>query len=126
MSAGAFINSKYAADYGDGTAIHPIRIQPELLDVDFDPLSNIEPDGDINNPISAVSSLGRRQKGLKPRQVVLKVPVNGSAPTGYLANSVTVVTVLRPNVFAAIQVGSEAQYLGFTWVVVSKYPEITR
>lgn len=123
MSAGQFLRSKYQASYGGGTAIHPIRIQPEALDVDFSSLSNVEPDEDINNPISAIASLGNRQIGLRPRFVTLKQNPLGSVPPGYKLEGETRLAILKPDVWESIFVGEDITYLGGSYTVISKTPE---
>lgn len=123
MSAGQFLRSKYQASYGDGNNIHPIRIQPELLDVDFPVLSNIEPDDPINNPISAIASLGNNAAGLRPRYVTVKRNPLGSGIPGYATESTIRITILRPEVWTSIVVGDSIVYLGGDYEVISKTDE---
>lgn len=126
MSAGAFINTRYAADYNSGDQIHPIRVQPETLALIVDSEDNDPPAGATTNPISAVSSLGRRQKGLKPRTITIRLPLTGQ-PTGYLPNSLITLPALNRVIYDAAQPGDAATYLGVsTCVVVSKSPELAR
>lgn len=123
MSAGQFLRSKYQASYGDGSNIHPIRIQPELLDVDFPSLSNVEPDDPINNPISAIASLGDNAVGLRPRYVTVKHNPLGSPIPGYATGSTIRLTILRPEVWDSIVVGDSIVYLGGDYEVISKTAE---
>lgn len=126
MSAGNFLRSRYKASYGDGTSVHPIRIQPELLDVDFSSLSNVEPDETINNPISAIASLGKNALGLRPRYVTIKRNPLGSAVPGYADESTIKLTILKPDVWDSITVGEDIVYLGGTYTVISKSQEVVQ
>lgn len=123
MSAGQFINARYAADYGDGLAIHPIRIQPETESLSVDSESNTRPSGAINNPISAVTSRGRRQRGLRPRTISIRLPLTGQ-PTGYQPGSTLVLPALNRAIWDAAQPGDAVTYLGVsTCTVVGKSAE---
>lgn len=125
MSAGNFLNARYAADYDSG-AIHPIRIQPETESLVIDVAPNARPAGAINNPISAVTSLGKRQKGLKPRTVSIRAPLTG-APDGYLPGGVITLPVLNRAAWDAAQPGAACAYLGVTtFTVVGRAAEQTR
>jgi hypothetical protein len=122
MSAGLFLRSRYQADYDGGTTtIHPIRVQPETLEFNSGLLDNDPPAGAVTNPISAVVSLGKRQKGLRPRTVTIEV--FGTAPSGYSATSRTTIPILTSTVFTSIAVGSTVTYLAANWQVISKSPE---
>ena len=114
MSAGAFIKAKYIADYGAGTAIHPIRVQPETTQLVISTNENTEPSGSITNPISAVVSRGKRARGLRPRLIALRAPAT-SPPTGYLPNGITIVPALNKLIFAAAETATsstQVTYLG--------------
>lgn len=124
MSAGIFINAKYRASYGGELPIHPIKIQPELLDVDFPLLSNLEPSDPINNPISAVSSLGRRALGLHPRYVTIKRDPLGTPVPGYSENSTIRLVVLLPAVWDSVNIDDDVTYLGGSYKVISKTAEL--
>jgi hypothetical protein len=125
MSAGAFVRSKYAADYGAGDQIHPIRVQPETISLVIDSEDNDPPSGDISNPISAVVSNSRRKLGLTPRIITLQLPATGQ-PTGYKPSGIVRVPALNRTIFDAAQKGDEATYLGVTCIVVSKSTEIAQ
>lgn len=125
MSAGNFSRSRYEASYA-ANAIHPIRVQPETLaaaTVGGTPVSNAPPTAGITNPISAVSSLGRRAKGLKPRMVTLQLPVATTPPTGYSVGSIVRLPILTEALFESLNTGDEMTYLSVTWDVVSTSPE---
>lgn len=122
MSAGAFTRSKYSADYGAGTAIHPIRVQPETLLAAIGSVINVAPEGDINNPISAITSKGKRARGLRPRTVTLQFPLV-SPPTGYKAGGFTVIPALTSEFYDVAITGAECIYLGAACQVVSRSAE---
>lgn len=122
MSAGAFTNSKYAASYGAGDNIHPIRVQPETIEATGNAEDNDPPAGDINNPISVLSSKSRRSPGIHPRYVRLKV--TGAPPAGYSETSVVRLICLNQAFYEAIAAkGTEVQYLGSAWQVIGFSPE---
>jgi len=125
MSAGAYIRSRYQASYGTGANVHPIRIQPETVGLQFGTFINIPPIASANNPISAVVSRGKRAKGLGARKVTFKfvgaTPVNGT----YKADSPITLPWLTPfpTEFVA---GLEGTYLGEAITLVSISPEEVR
>lgn len=124
MSAGAFVNSRYTASYL-ATNIHPIRVQPETISavtVGATPVANTAPTGAVNNPISAVTSLGRRSRGLNPRQVRLRL-ATGTPPGGYITGSVTLIPALTEAFFNACTTGTSVTYLTATWTVVGRLSE---
>jgi len=125
MSAGAFVLSKYAADYGAGDNIHPIRVQPETLTAVGNSETNDEPGGAINNPISAITSRGRRSKGLIPRQITIRFPDTGQ-PTGYKPLGITRIPALTLPFYEAQLPGGTITYLGVSCTVISKSPELVR
>jgi hypothetical protein len=116
MSAGAFIKTRYAADYGAGTAIHPIRVQPETTELVVNTQDNDPPAGAVTNPISAVVSRGKRARGLRPRLIALRTP-STSPPAGYLPGGIIVVPALNNAVYAAAEAADEdttVTYLGLS------------
>lgn len=122
MSAGAFTNSKYSASYGDGSNIHPIRVQPETIEATGNAEDNDPPAGDISNPISVLSSKSRRSPGIHPRYV--RIRLTGAAPTGYSENSVLRLVCLNQAFYEAIAAkGTAVTYLGTTWEVIGFSPE---
>lgn len=122
MSAGAFVRSRYEADYGAGTAVHPIRCQPETLLAEIGTEDNSAPAAALTNPISAVTSKGRRGSGLRPRTITLQFPLTGQ-PTGYKAGGYTVIPALNKAFYAAATAGITCTYLGVSCAVVSKSAE---
>ena len=102
MSAGTFVKTRYAAGYGAGTSIHPIRVQQETLDCVIGTVENTPPIGAINNPISAVVSRGRRTRGLVVRTVTLEAPATGQ-PTGYKPGGLTTIPALQEAFFTAAE-----------------------
>lgn len=126
MSAGVFKNVGYAADYGAGTAIHPIRVQPETEQLTLDGTANTgEDSADISNPISAQTSKSRKGLGLHPRTVSVKF--TAAAPTGYAENQIYRIPLLNKDIKAKATKGQTGSYLGVAVEVVSNYaPEIVR
>lgn len=126
MSAGVFQRFKYAASYGAGTAIHPIRCQPETVLASCDGTANGEPSGALNNPISATISKGKRQKGLIPRKITIQSS-GASPPSGYKTGSITTIPALTPAFYTkASAAGAVVTYLNTTWSVVSASPEVAK
>lgn len=126
MSAGSFVRSRYQATY-DGDNVHPIRVQPETIamsEAGAPTNTNAPPSLDVTNPISAVVSRGNRSLGLIPRKFNLEL--TGTPPTGYVVGSRVSVPVLTGTFFSEVPVNSEVTYLGTTWQVISKTPEIVR
>jgi len=125
MSAGVFERSRYQADYGAGTAIHPIRIQPETAALVINSVTNDPPAGATTNPISCQVSRGRRSLGLHPRFVT--VAFTATPPTGYAANQTYRIPLLTPTIAAEAVAGATGTYLGVAIEVVSNFaPEIVR
>lgn len=128
MSAGDFETlARYQASYSE-TAIHPIRVQPETLAAVLD--GEAEPDvlnegatGAITNPISALISLSRRQRGLRARFITARW--NGTPPEGYSPGTFNLV-ILRVDRFNAISIGDQITYLGSGATVQAKEPERVR
>lgn len=100
MSAGPFLKARYRASYGSADQIHPIRVQPETVTCDIGGTTNDLPGQAINNPISAVVSRGRSQRGLKCRTVTLRTPIS-SPPTGYLPGGFITIPCLTQAFFDA-------------------------
>jgi len=121
MSAGVFTKTKYAASYGGGTEIHPIRVQPETITCTVNSVANSAPAGAVTNPISALVTRGRRAKGLIVRTVTLRAPATGQ-PTGYKPLGLTTIPCLTEAFFNACAAATDAttvSYLGVTGFTVS-------
>jgi hypothetical protein len=125
MSAGRIVISKYAASYGAGTAIHPIRVNEQTIDAAIGAVGNNPPTGAVNNTISAVVSRGARARGLNARVVFLKTPETGQ-PTGYRTESPTTIPALTEAFFNAAVDGAECEYNGVTYTVIGKRSEAAR
>lgn len=129
MSAGKFVRSRYQASYSN-TQIHPIRVQPETVavtspDTGGDPgIPNDPPAGAVSNPISALSSLNRNARGLRPRYITLQW--TGTPPTGYDVDGTVKVVALTQAFFDDCLPGQTVTYLGATAEIVSKEPERVR
>lgn len=102
MSNGQFTRTRYSADYGDGSAIHPIRVQPETIDLVVGTNGNDPPVAAVTNPISAVVSRGKRARGLRPRLIALRTPT-ASPPTGMLPGGITLVPALNKTIYTAAE-----------------------
>lgn len=122
MSAGAFTITKYAASYGDGTSIHPIRVQPETLTATIGGTANAAPTGDVNNPIQCRVSGGKRQIGLQARYITLQFPATGQ-PTTYQGGSTTRIPALTETFYNLATKGAVITYLTVACQVVSRSRE---
>ena len=122
MSAGVFEISRYQASYGAGTAIHPIRIQPETLSAEVDGVANDAPTGATNNPISAHTSKSNNEYGLRPRFITLRAP-DENPPTGYQPRGITRIPALTTAFYNAATKGKDCSYLNVTFKVVSQKAE---
>lgn len=123
MSAGAFTRTKYETDLVIGaltSVICAIRVQPETITCSVNSVGNDPPSGDINLPITAVVSRGRRAKGIIPRTVTLEAGATGQ-PAGYKAGGLTTIPCLTDAFFqecAAATDETTVSYLGSTtWKV---------
>lgn len=125
MSAGKFITSKYQAVYGAGTAIHPIKVQPETVSLEINSVANDPPAGTVTSPISARVSGGRRLLGLNANLVRLQW-ASADVPTGYDPVGTITVPLLAPAVRAVAIAGSTATYLGKDCTVVGTSAETVR
>lgn len=126
MSAGKFQLTKYEASYKTGE-IHPIRLQEEttLMIQDSAGVSdatNLPPAGNVNNSISALSSLNRNARGLRPRYIVVKWD---DKPTGYSGETVRIPILTIAN-WNNLTVGETVTYLGKTAKIITKEPERVR
>jgi len=122
MSAGIFSRSRYEANYGTGNNVHPIRVQPETEGASDGTLINDPPGGDIDIPISAIVSNGRRARGLTPRFVYMRL--TGTPPTGYAPGSTAKLVCLTESFYNAVAaVGTEITYLATEWEVTGFQPE---
>lgn len=123
MSAGNFIIAKYAADYGAGDAIHPIRVQPETIAATTGTEDNDEPGGAIDNPIPASATGGKRGNAFVARRVRLKYKSGTVPPGGYTSTSRTQIPALNRPFYDACTKGTEVTYLGAVWSVTGRSAE---
>jgi len=129
MSAGRFVFTFYDADYGDGTAIHPIRVQEETLEAEVVGGTEVNaPTGTAStNPISASVSDSTRSLGLHARILYLELAVGATPPTGYKEGSRVRIPALSKDFYAAATAGNQqVTYLGTTWRVTGSRQEKTR
>lgn len=125
MSAGAFLIRRYAASYGAGDQVHPIRVQPETIAATIDGTANAQASGALTNPISAVVSRGKRGKGLIARAVTLRAP-ESNAPDGYKPGGTTIIPALSTAFYNKAVAGASCTYLGATFTVVGTRPEVAQ
>jgi len=124
MSAGGFVKSKYAASYDGGGNIHPIRVQPETIACEINGVANEPPDGNINNPISALVSRGRRARGLIARTVTLRSPVSDQV-SGYLAGGLTTIPCLNESFFTQASLATNLTVVGYNGIATYKVAYVT-
>lgn len=119
MSAGRFTRSRYQAVYNPAN-IHPIKVQPETLNLSIGGEANEAPTEAINNPISAVVSRNKQARGLRPALVSLQWTGTVAAAPGNVGS--TTVPLLNANIRTeAAQADDDTvvNYLGVaTWVVI--------
>ena len=125
MSTGAFIIARYAATYGAGTNVHPIKIQPETATLVVGGVTNSIPTASVNNQISARVAGGKRAIGLNARRISFRF--SGTPPTGsgYLANSIITLPWLSPFTTPVAR-GATGTYQTGAIVVVGLSPEIAK
>lgn len=117
MSAGTFSISKYESDSGD---IHPIRVQPETITA----FGNVAPAGAVSSDISAVVSLTRRQRGLRPRYISVKF--TAAPPANYATGTVYKIPILTEAVYDGLNIGGTGTYLETAAVIIGKEDERAR
>lgn len=129
MSSGEFGIYSYEASY-DNNQIHPVRLQPETLQAEFNATAtpgegvvNAAPTGAITNPITALASLGRKQSGLRARFITGRW--NTTPPAGYSGTTFKIIVPDRSN-FDGIVINQPVRYLGTLGTVVAKEPERAR
>jgi len=119
MSAGRFARSRYAAAYNTAN-IHPIKVQPETLNLTIGGTANEPPSQAINNPISAVASRGKNARGLRPALVSLQWTGASAATPGNVG--ITTVPLLNATIrtqASTADADTDIEYLGVsTWAVV--------
>lgn len=127
MSAGPFSLGKYERDNGD---VHPISVQPETTEAEFDGTANGFLQGagtGISSDISAQVAGSKRSIGLHARKVAIRFGTTaGSFPAGYKPGTTASIPVFQKSVYDAIKRGDNATYLGVIGTVTSKLPEIVR
>jgi len=122
MSSGSFTITKYAASYGNGDQIHPIRVQPETITAAIGSVTNAAPSGTQNNPIQCRVSGGKRQIGLLARYITIQFPATDQ-PTNYQAGGTTRIPALTEAFYNAAVKGADITYLTKTCKIVSRSRE---
>lgn len=124
MSAGGFQIALYQAQYGDGTAVHRIQIQPETLGLTIAGQANTAPAGPPTSPISARVSGGRKQIGLNANLVRIKF--TEAVPPGYLEDGIITLPLLNDAIRGVAFRGAVGTYLALDIEVVGTTPETVR
>lgn len=119
MSSGAFEIKKYESTKTGQT--HPIRVQPETLDLVLDGNTNTESASAIDSPISAQVSKGTRSLGLNARMVTITWV--GAAPTNYKAGGTISLPWLAEAGFDDLAKGTTGTYLSTAVKVVGTRDE---
>jgi hypothetical protein len=125
MSAGAFVTRNYQSETTGSN--HPIRVQPETLNMSLDGIPNFplaEPAAVLP---SATVSQGRRTSGINARTITVKFTA-ANAPDGYKPDSPITIPWLQNNAafLSAVPGVTPVSYLGNPAVLVGKNPEIVR
>lgn len=123
MSTGRFTRSRYEATNGN---IHPIRVQPETLELEIGSATNTAPTGAVTAGVpSAKVSRGARGFGVRPA-IVSFVFDEGEEPEGYAAGDVLRLPLLTPSMRSAATIGATGTYLNASITVVGVSPESVR
>ena len=122
MSAGIFSLIGYEADYGDGTAVHPVLVQPETLALTINGVTNAgSAVSNINNPISAQVSGSRRALGLHTRMVAFRF--TGTPPATYAANQTLRLPLLTKDIAEVAVRGATGTYQSVAIQVSANYSQ---
>ena len=121
MSQGQFLNSRYERGTG---GIHPIRVQPETLQLNLGGTPNDPPAGAVSDFISARVSGSRRGLGLFARTVT--IAWTGTPPTGYDDRGQVTLPWMDATTFTTLGRGVSGTYLGADVQVVSTRGEAAR
>lgn len=120
MSAGNFVNTRYEMDASNGGYITKARVQPETVAATDGTTPNAAPAEAVDLPVSAYSSKGKREYGIRMRAVLLDQPA--TPPTGYSGNPLRI-PVLQEATYAGWAIGASINYLGTSWNLLDKIPE---
>ena len=122
MSNGRFARSKYEDDNG---GVHYARVQPETMVTNP---ANAAPAGAINADGQAKVSGSRRTLGLHCRGVILGIEYPVNAPNGqdlvYTKKVFIPILKLETYISDGFKQGRDVQYLGETWKVIDRVPEV--
>lgn len=124
MSQGSFTTSRYGSETL-GTQ-HPIRVQPETLDITLGGTANTPPVGTSILP-SAQVSRSRRALGINARTITFKF-ASGNEPTGYKPESPITVPWLQNNTafLSAVPGETVVNAYGSPAILVGTTPEKVR
>lgn len=109
MSAGNFEDGKYEDDSGN---VYLCRRQPETSDLILNGQANVDPTGDIDQPIAARLTGSSRRYGVKARQV--RIRFTAAPPAGYSPDDILTVPVFTLDAFNTMKAvrGATGTYLG--------------
>lgn len=124
MSAGSFVISRYGSN--TLTTLHPIRVQPETLEIQLGGTANSAPAGAAILPSAQVSN-SRRAIGINARTITFKF-AEGSTPDGYKPESPITVPWLQNNTafLNAVPGVTAVTAYGQTAILVGTNPEKVR
>ena len=121
MSSGTFLRSRYAADSG---SIHPIRVQPETLELTLGGVANNPPAGAISTGVpSAKVSGSSRSLGLSARIVRIQLT---EALDEYKEDAIITLPWLNGATFGAISPNQIGTYLDTDCIVLGKRGEVLK
>lgn len=123
MSAGVFTIGRYQADVA--TVVGAVRLQPETIaaaTVSTPIITNASATSATTFPGFIRTSAGRRTRSIRVRRISLGNPA--AAPAGYKPGTVVKIVAQTPAFYNACTLGAQVTYLGTTWTVVSRTPEL--
>lgn len=122
MSSGQFVITRYRASYGDGSNVHPIKVQPETTGLQFGTEINIPAVNAPNSPISARVTGSKRTIGLNARKVTFRFTGANPQDGRYKAGSILTLPWFIPFSPTLVR-GASGTYLGDTVELVGLIPE---
>jgi hypothetical protein len=126
MSAGQFLDSKYASNDG---LVFPVRLQPETLALTLGGTANTATADAIDAGLpTLVTRKSRKGFGVHPRSVTVRLTADGTGQTAdYEAEgTLHTIPVLQAATWEGYTKGATGTYLGIACILVSKTPEQVR
>lgn len=106
----------------NGTDIAPAKVKQTTLDFQVGTQKNDPPAGPANLKTKVLVSGSRRQTGIIPRKC--RIRFTGTAPTGYVQNSVIAIPLMNTAIYGLITGSSSTgTYLGAPVEILGKTPE---